>query len=308
MPGAGLARARGTEAGVSAAVPALPRTPEEFVGTAFGRPREFLQNRYVYAVISPRARGLSIGVNLNPDKRCNFDCVYCEVERHGAGCSPVLDLDTLAAELEATLHLVNTGGLQALPTFAALPPELMTLRHVTLSGDGEPTLCPQFREVVETVTHIRALRRPFFKLVLITNASHLHAPNVFEGVRLLTGQDEVWAKLDAGTQAGLDRVNHAEVSLDQILANILLVARQRDVVIQSAFPSVNRRGPDLAEIQAYASQLKRLRENGARITLVQVYSATRPTNHRETGHLPLRTLSEIAQAVRKVAGLRAEVF
>src|ERR1041385_9455166 len=47
-------------------------------GTAFGCPRDFLDNRFVYTVISARARGLSVGVNMNPDKHCNFDCVYCE--------------------------------------------------------------------------------------------------------------------------------------------------------------------------------------------------------------------------------------
>ena len=51
-------------------------------GTAFGCPRAFLDNRFVDTVISPRAHGLSVGVNMNPDKRCNFDCVYCEVNRH----------------------------------------------------------------------------------------------------------------------------------------------------------------------------------------------------------------------------------
>ncbi len=49
--------------------------------TAFGCPRNFLDNRFVYTVVSPRARGLSIGINMNPDRFCNFDCVYCEVNR-----------------------------------------------------------------------------------------------------------------------------------------------------------------------------------------------------------------------------------
>ena len=49
--------------------------------TAFDRPRDWLGNRFVYAVISARARGLSLGVNVNPDKKCNFDCSYCEVDR-----------------------------------------------------------------------------------------------------------------------------------------------------------------------------------------------------------------------------------
>jgi hypothetical protein len=44
--------------------------------TAFGSPRDFLNNRFVYAVISPRSRGLCLAVNMNPDKTCNFDCLY----------------------------------------------------------------------------------------------------------------------------------------------------------------------------------------------------------------------------------------
>ena len=55
--------------------------PADLPGTAFGCPRDFIENRFVYVVVSPRARGLSVGVNLNPDKFCNFDCAYCEVNR-----------------------------------------------------------------------------------------------------------------------------------------------------------------------------------------------------------------------------------
>jgi hypothetical protein len=49
--------------------------PPREAGTAFGCPRDFLGNRFVYAVISPRARGLSVGVNMNPDRFCDFNCV-----------------------------------------------------------------------------------------------------------------------------------------------------------------------------------------------------------------------------------------
>ena len=51
-----------------------------------------------------------------------------------------------------------------------------------------------------------------------------------------------------------------------------------------------------------------LYENGAQISLVEIYSATRPTPHSECGHLPLKSLSRIAQAVRNATGLKAEVF
>ena len=77
--------------------------------TAFGRPRNSLNNRFVYAVISQRARGLSIGVNLNPDKGCNFDCVYCEVDRDNADGKKKVDVKGMSAELESLLSVVAKG-------------------------------------------------------------------------------------------------------------------------------------------------------------------------------------------------------
>src|SRR4051794_18845646 len=71
--------------------------------TPLGRPPELLGNRFVYAVISQRAHGLSIGINMNPDKRCNFDCPYCEVNRNLTARDSMVDLDVLAGELENLL-------------------------------------------------------------------------------------------------------------------------------------------------------------------------------------------------------------
>ena len=278
-------------------------------GTAFGCPRDFSGNRFVYTVISPRARGLSVGVNMNPDKFCNFDCVYCEVNRHEPARESRLDVPVMLAELERTLKLVRAGGLRERPLYRSVPAELLELRHVTLSGDGEPTFCLNFTEAVEAIIHLRARGRfPFFKLVLITNASGLDRPEVVEGLKLFTPRDQVWAKLEAGTQDYMNRVNHPDCVLDKVLANILVVARQRPVVIQSLFPSVNGAAPPASEIEAYVQHLRELKEAGAQIPLVQIYSATRPTPHSECGHLPLRTLSHIAQRVREVSGLAADVF
>ena len=115
-------------------------------------------------------------------------------------------------------------------------------------------------------------------------------------------------KLDAGTQAWMERVNRPTVLLDQVLANILALARQRPVVIQSLFPAIHGQEPPEPESREHAQRLKELKDAGADIPLVQVYSATRPTPHSECGHLPLRSLARIAQVVRDTTGLRAEVF
>jgi len=280
--------------------------------TAFGCPRDFLDNRFVYAVISPRARGLSVGVNMNPDKRCNFDCIYCEVHRNEAPRESRLDLDTMAQELRKTLTFVLAGRLRERPWYRGLPDELLQLRHVTLSGDGEPTFAPDFVEAVQAIVHVRAMGGfPFFKLVLITNATGLDQPQVQQGLKYFTKSDEIWAKLDGGTQTYLNKVarlDQQNIPLGKILANILLVARQRPVVIQSLFPSIHGEEPPAEEIEQFALRLKELKEHGAQIPLVQIYSATRPTPNSSCGHLPLKTLSRIAQAVRHVSGLKAEVF
>lgn len=151
-------------------------------------------------------------------------------------------------------------------------------------------------------------RFPFFKLVLITNASGLDRPEVTKSLGLFTACDGMWAKLEAGTQDYMKRVNRPDCALEKILANILLIARQRPVVIQSLFPSINGETPPASEIEAYVQRLRDLKEASAQIRLVQIYSATRPSTHSECGHLPLRTLSAIAQRVRDVTGLAAEVF
>ncbi len=276
--------------------------------TAFGQPRDFLTNRFVYMVVSTRARGLSIGVNMNPDKLCNFDCVYCEVDRSEPR-EIKLDVDAMAVELRRTLAFVHEKRLHERSYYRTLPDELLQLRQVALSGDGEPTLAPDFSEAVQSVIRVRAMGEfPFFKIVLFTNATGLDRPQVSEGLKHFTKSDEVWAKLDGGTQTFLSQVNKPDVSLEKLLANILSLARQRPVIIQSLFAALNGEEPSFDEIREYAQRLKELKNNGAQIPLVQIYSATRPMSRAECGHLPLKALSQIAQTVRNITGLKTEVF
>lgn len=271
-------------------------------------PRNFLTNGHVYFVLSQRAGGVSIGINMNPDKRCNFDCVYCEVDRRNAGGTARVPVREMIAELEGALALAAAGQLRFLAR-GPVEPGLLELKEVALSGDGEPTLCPNFRKVITSVIQLRLRSRvPFFKLVLITNASGLHLPEIRAGVALLAESDEIWVKLDVGTQAAMDRINRSEVPLEIIQANILELARERPVVIQSLFAVIDGREPGEEEIASYVERLRMLKEGGAAIALVQVYSAHRPAMNTACAHLPLRSLSRIAQSIRKQTGLAAEVF
>lgn len=271
--------------------------------------REFFNQRFVYCVISQRAGGLSIGINMNPDQRCNFNCAYCEVDRSvKLDVPPEVDLDVMIEELQQTLQLVNSRSLRSLG-YQGVPEELLRLKEIALSGDGEPTLCPNFSKVVEPIVHLRALELfPFFKMVLITNCSGLHLPDVQAGIDLFDPRDEIWAKLDAGTQEYMNVVNRPDVTLEFILNNILETARKRPVIIQSLFAQIDGRQPAAEEIEQFAKKLRWLKESGADIPLVQIYSAHRPAMDAKVEHLPLRALSTIARRVREISGLKTEVF
>lgn len=278
-------------------------------GTAFGYAKNLLGNRFVYVVVSPRAHGLSVGVNMNPSKRCNFDCVYCEVDRSVPPRDQKLEVSVMVEELGHTLQLAVSGELQSRPGFQSLPPELLELRHVALSGDSEPTLSCAFREAIHSIVHLRALGKfPFFKLVLISNATALDIPQVQLGLQCLTPSDEIWLKLDGGTQKFVDRINRPKVPLDRVLDNILMTGKQRPIVIQSLFARFNDEEPPAPEIDQFVARLRELKEAGAKISLVQIYSAMRPTTYPLCGHLSLKSLSRIAQIVRAGTGLAVEVF
>lgn len=275
----------------------------------FGYPRCFHGGRSVYTVISPRAKGLTIGVNMNPDRFCNFNCVYCEVHGQKPSVPSPCDADTASQELERLLQLSLSGGMNQLDCYRDLPEDLLDLKEVTLSGDGEPTCCPNFSEVVGAVIRLRALGKfPFFKIVLVTNASGLLEQEVEAGLKQLTSRDEIWAKLDAGSQEWMDRVNQSNVPIETILANILAVGKARDIVIQTLFPALQNSPPPSAEVGTYIDRLLQLKTQGARISQVQVYSAHRPTTHALCAHLPLRTLSQIARRIRDATGLNVEVY
>src|SRR5215467_13642404 len=85
--------------------------------------RTWRENLYVYPVISRRSKGLSIGVNLNPDKACNFDCIYCQVDRTTPGPVRIVEISAVAAELNGLLDSVADQSLFLDSPFDALPLE-----------------------------------------------------------------------------------------------------------------------------------------------------------------------------------------
>ena len=106
----------------------------------------------------------------------------------------------------------------------------------------------------------------------------------------------------------MQHINRTDVPFEQIVANIKLIGKNRPIVIQSMFALVDRHPPTAEQIDAFSQRLIELRDAGAKIKLVQVYSPNRPCPHPGVEHLPLRNLSLIAQTVRQATNLKVEVY
>jgi pyruvate-formate lyase-activating enzyme len=266
--------------------------------------RELDANRYVYAVVSRRARGLSIGVNLNPDKVCNFDCPYCQVDRTTPGAEPRIDLLAFRRELGDLLERVRGGDLWNTPPFDSAAPALRRVADVAFAGDGEPTTPPEFPAAARAARELRDREAPGVPLRLLTNATLFHKERVRAA---LADFDELWCKLDAGTEAWFHRADGTRMPFRLVLDNLLLVARERPIVVQSLFPAFDGAGPDGDEIAAWVERLREIAEAGGRIALVQVYTVARRPADPRVSALSRGRLEAIAEQAR-AAGLAAEAF
>ena len=286
-------------------------TPEELLRKhAADHSRRWRQNLYVYPVISRRSSGLSIGVNLNPDKACNFDCVYCQVDRTVAPTVRKVDLQVLAAELDDMVAVAAKGDIWNDPQFADVPDAYRRINDIAFSGDGEPTTCPQFTEAVRLAAAARDRHKlTDMKLILITDAAYLNRENVRNGLAVMDANNgEIWAKLDAGTQAYYELINRPNVPLDTVLDNILQASRVRPVVIQSLWMNVRQQPPPSTEIDAFAQRLAHINTEGGRIKLVQIYTIARKTTEEWVTPLTTSQLNEIAERVRSVVDLPMEIY
>jgi wyosine [tRNA(Phe)-imidazoG37] synthetase (radical SAM superfamily) len=246
--------------------------------------RDIAGMTYVYPVVSRRAGGVSIGINLNPNNACNWRCIYCQVPELKRGTAPTIDLARLEAELRMFLHEILHGDFMQ----TQVPPEARRINDIAFSGNGEPTSAREFEQVVELVGRVKAdFDLPeALKLVLITNGSLINRPGVQAGLlHMATVNGEVWFKLDSVTRQGRLSINNTSMSLKRVRENLELAAGLCPTWLQTCVFQIDGVPPTQLESEAYLTFIEKFLQGGGRFEGVLLYGLARPSLQPEAPRL-----------------------
>jgi len=181
-----------------------------------------LREETVFGPIHSRRLGSSLGINLLPErgKFCNFDCIYCECgwNRDGLDDKVLPTAAKVRHDLEAKLSSLKAEGTP--------------VDSITFSGDGEPTLNPEFPQIIDDTIALRDKYYPSAKVSVLSNATRVHIPAVFEALRKV---DNPIMKLDGPTPERIERINHPAPGYD--LKRVIEALKQfnGDFVLQTMF-------------------------------------------------------------------------
>jgi wyosine [tRNA(Phe)-imidazoG37] synthetase (radical SAM superfamily) len=263
---------------------------------------------YVYPVVSRRAGGVSVGVNLNPNNACNWACVYCQVPDLQRGTAPDINLPQLEAELRAMLTDILHGDFMQ----TRVPEGARRLNDIALSGNGEPTSAKAFPQVIELIGRVMA---DFglvgkIKLVLITNGSRADRTRVREGLEKMAALNgEVWFKFDSATAAGMRSINQTRIAPEKQFERLAAAARLCPTWLQTCVFALDGAPPSDTEQAAYLAAIERIRALRIPAKGVLLYGLARPSMQPQASRLsalPIDWLEAFAGKIR-AAGLPVKV-
>jgi wyosine [tRNA(Phe)-imidazoG37] synthetase (radical SAM superfamily) len=253
---------------------------------------------YVYPVVSRRAGGVSVGINLNPNNACNWRCIYCQVPGLERGGPPPIDLERLRHELDGMLDAIVTGDFMA----QRVPEGQRHLIDVAFSGNGEPTTAAEFPQAVDIAVRALSQRHllPAVKLRLITNGSMLDRRPVRDGIAAIgRAGGEVWFKVDAANDAAVARVNGSRVKMASVARRLQACAGLCPTWVQTCLFALDGRMPGDGDVAALVDFLGSL---SGSIRGVHLYGLARPSAQPEAGRLgavPAAWLEGVAQMLKQ---------
>jgi len=258
--------------------------------------------RYVYPVVSRRAGGVSVGINLNPNNACNWRCIYCQVPGLTRGSAPPIDLVVLEKELRGFLNeLLHGDFLQS-----RVPQGMRRISDIALSGNGEPTSAAAFAQIIELVGRVRSEvgLSDTVKTVLITNGSLLYRSEVQQGLRNMAQiNGEVWFKLDHASEAGMQLINDTSISMAKVRDNLVTAIALCPTWLQTCWFALDGKPPSRQDEDDYLEFVSALLRDGHKPQGVLLYGLARPSLQAEAprlSNLPLENLQAFAGRIGKL--------
>lgn len=258
--------------------------------------------RYVYPVISRRAGGVSVGINLNPNNACNWHCIYCQVPDLIRGPAPTIDLSVLENELRGFLDELLHGDFMQ----SRVPEGVRRINDIALSGNGEPTSSAEFARVIALIARVRSevVLPETVKTILITNGSLLYRGEVQQGLRDMAKLNgEVWFKLDRASEAGMRLVNNIRMSMNKVRDNLVDSVACCPTWLQTCWFALDGEPPSRRDEDDYLEFVSSLLHDGHRPQGVLLYSLARPSMQAEAPRLSSLSAEQLQDFADRIGKL-----
>lgn len=254
-----------------------------------------LFHQTIFGPIHSRRLGASLGVNLSPTdgKVCSFDCLYCEAgyNAQGPGTSGLPSRETVASQLEEKLRTMSAEGAD--------------LDVITFSGNGEPTMHPDFAGIIDDTIALRDKYYPEVKISVLTNSTWLYKDDVAKALRRV---DNNIMKLDSAnghTVALLDRPVDKRYRVDDIIEQIAGFGREgivQTMITRGVHNGIAVDNTTEEEIAGLIAAYKKIMPRE-----VMIYTIDRKTPEQSLQRVSLDELKSIADRITRETGLTVQV-
>jgi wyosine [tRNA(Phe)-imidazoG37] synthetase (radical SAM superfamily) len=262
--------------------------------------------KYVYPVVSRRAGGVSVGINLNTNNACNWRCIYCQVPDLQLGTAPPVDLILLEKELRSFLHELLHGDFMQ----QRVPEESRRINDIALSGNGEPTSAREFVQVIELIGKLKQeLALPkHIKLILISNGSLMHRDYVQQGLRKMAELGgEVWFKLDRASAMSMQAINNTNSTLAKIRQSLLTAISLCPTWLQTCWFATDGAAPSTQEEDEFLEFISGLIADNTPPLGMLLYTLARPSLQPEATRLSALSSTQLEVFASRIRRLGVTV-
>ena len=270
--------------------------------TIFNHDRNIFNSKYIYPVVSRRSMGLSLGINLNTNNACNWQCIYCQVSDLTRGKPEKIDLKLLENELDQWLdEIVNGTFLNECASHK------VDFKDIAFSGNGEPTATPEFEAIVKIVLEKidKFQISKTIKLRLITNGSYLNKKNIQLSLKHMKSVDhEVWFKIDHVNPKDAKKINRINLSIASLRKNLKNSLSISPTIVQTCLLKINRELPSNNFVNEY---IKFLRPYASQLKAIHLYSMVRPPQQKTDLQIEALDKSELQIIADKMTVLKTKI-